>query len=31
MECTLYSPGPKVDWNMDTGKPVYAGVKYEVN
>ena len=29
-ECTLYPPGPKVYWNMDTGKPVYAGVKFEV-
>ena len=25
------SPGLKVDWNMDTGKPVYAGVKCGVN
>ncbi|CAL8467807.1 g7345 [Coccomyxa elongata] len=29
-ECTLCPPGPKVYWNMDNGKPVYAGVKCEV-
>lgn len=30
-ECNVCSRGPKVNWDMDTGKPVFAGVKCEVS
>ena len=30
-ECTVCPRGPKVNWDMDTGKPVFAGVKCEVS